>query len=436
TGDASKWDNPPYATASSFLYGPDEYIFTKTLCMFGTTIRNSSLVYNTKSLYGWSESRATFLAVRAATGKRGYVVSRSTFASSGKYAGHWLGDISSKWEDLQTSIVGIQEFNIFGIPYVGSDICGYRENTTEELCLRWQQLGAFYTFSRNHNRIDLILQDPAQWPTVAAATKKANEFRYRHLPYLYSLHYNVSLHGGTVVRPIFFEFPEDPLVYSINYQFLWGPAMMIVPVVYQGVTTVDAYLPPKSKWYSMYDSYYGVAQTNGNSTYPAPWTSLIPVFIRGGYILPRQASALTTVLARKNRFELVVALDSSNSASGEFFWDDGDSIPSDDLSTHNFCHFTFEFKADNDSGATLTIVKTKSCTDITFPYLENIEVFGYPFYPDLPKATVNGNPVALDSYDYSPFTNIVNITGKGLIDYNTGSNWALKWPNRQSFNLL
>lgn len=46
------------------------------------------------------------------------------------------------------STIGVQEFNIFGIPYVGSDICGYSENAREEMCLRWQQLGAFHSFSR------------------------------------------------------------------------------------------------------------------------------------------------------------------------------------------------------------------------------------------------------------------------------------------------
>jgi hypothetical protein len=72
----------------------------------------------------------------------------STFISSGRYAGHWLGDNSASWEHLTSSVIEAMEFNFLGITYVGSDICGFNGHPDEELCARWQQMGAFHPFSR------------------------------------------------------------------------------------------------------------------------------------------------------------------------------------------------------------------------------------------------------------------------------------------------
>ena len=102
------------------------------------------------------------------------------------------------------------QFNTFGIPYVGADICGFNEEAEEEMCQRWQELGAFYPFSRNHNVQGAKDQDPGVWgPAVAESTRKALLVRYTMLPYLYTLFYLHTTSGSTVARALWHEFPQD-----------------------------------------------------------------------------------------------------------------------------------------------------------------------------------------------------------------------------------
>ncbi|KIH58269.1 glycosyl hydrolase, family 31 [Ancylostoma duodenale] len=349
-GKDAEWDMPPFETHSG------TYLASKTLCMLAVQANGTQRFYDVKNLYGWSEARATQQALFKATGKRGAVISRSTFPSSGRFAGHWLGDNTATWDDLRSAVIGAQEFNMFGIPYIGSDICGFNGETNEELCLRWQQMGAFHPFMRNHNTEGASPQDPARWPSVTSATIKANLFRYSYLPYLFSLHFVASMNGGTVVRPLFYEYPKDQNTYDLGHQFLWGSSMLVAPVIYQNTSYVDAYLP-EDDWYSLSDSDYGQIINHGYQSLYAPWSSLVPVLVRGGSIIPRQKPNVTTEYTRRNAFELLVApgakFRATDAADGFLYWDEGDSIV-DSFETHDFYQWKFKYSS-TDQSATLTI---------------------------------------------------------------------------------
>ncbi|XGW11781.1 hypothetical protein V3C99_012895 [Haemonchus contortus] len=426
-----EWDMPPYKTHSVYKYGQGAYLATKTLCMSAVQANGKQRFYNLKNLYGWSEAMVTQQAQQKATGKRGVVISRSTFPSSGRFAGHWLGDNTAKWEDLRTSIIGAQEFNMFGIPYVGSDICGFNGEATEELCLRWQQAGAFHPFMRNHNTKGASSQDPARWSSVAAATRKANLFRYRYMPYLFSLHFAASKMGGTVVRPVFYEFPKDVETHDLGYQFLWGHSMMIVPVVYPNVSVVRAYLP-KSDWFSIYDHKYGQLMQHGYQEYPASWTSLIPVFVRGGSILPRQTPNMTTSSSRQNAFELLIAPNVSsdrNTATGFLYWDDGESVV-ESFGTHDYYHWSFEYHADN-QGAYLSVRTEHLTKSLTIPTIDTLEIFNYNYYPDFSSFKLNGKKVDIDTQNshYDNIKGILYITTKNLVNVSSGDLANLTWEH-------
>ncbi|XP_011827421.1 PREDICTED: maltase-glucoamylase, intestinal-like [Mandrillus leucophaeus] len=156
-------NRPPYMP---HLESRDRGLSSKTLCMESQQILpDGSPVqhYNVHNLYGWSQTRPTYEAMQEVTGQRGVLISRSTFPSSGRWAGHWLGDNTAAWDQLKKSIIGMMEFSLFGISYTGADICGFFQDAEYEMCVRWMQLGAFYPFSRNHNTIGTRRQDPVSW---------------------------------------------------------------------------------------------------------------------------------------------------------------------------------------------------------------------------------------------------------------------------------
>ena len=230
--DTISYNSPPYVPGSAPMV-------QKTIDMSSTQIVSGTAQphYNVHNMYGHSEMQATCTALQAVRpNARCFVISRSTFLSSSRHGGHWLGDNTATWYDLQASIAGILAMNMFGMPFVGADICGFGGNTTAELCTRWMQLGAFYPFSRNHNAIGMKSQEPYVFgDDTTRRCRFALNIRYTLLPYLYTLLANASVNGSPVVRPLFFEFPDDLTTWSTSEtQFMWGNALLVSPVLQEG----------------------------------------------------------------------------------------------------------------------------------------------------------------------------------------------------------
>ena len=122
---------------------------------------------------------------------------------------------------------------------------------------------------------------------------------------------------------IIFRFPRDNKTYSIDEQFLVGPAFLVSPVLYENKTEIEAYFPADI-WYN----YHTGEIEHGDDTIGLYKTlhadySEIPLHIRSGYIIPTQEPANTTEYSRKNTFGLIIALNNDNEATGDLFYDDG-----------------------------------------------------------------------------------------------------------------
>ncbi|XP_052104332.1 sucrase-isomaltase, intestinal-like [Mytilus californianus] len=314
---------PPYVP--HILDGHTGSLYYKTICM--DSKQNWGNHYAVHSLYGHAESIVTYKAMTTLWNKtRPFIMTRSSFAGTGKYSFKWLGDNQSQWRQIPWSIIGILEFSMFGFPMIGADICGFWYAAQYEMCLRWSQLGAFYPFARNHNAKGWPHQDPAKWGEgFTSIARRALHIRYKILPYLYTQFHLAHTTSSMVARPLVFEFPEDKQTRDVDRQFLLGPAFLVTPVLEQGKSSVEGYFP-KQRWYNYYDG-TEFAVSGQRITVDAP-LSIIPLHLRGGYILPTQQPANTTVYSRQRPMGLIVAIDEDTSARGELFWDDGESIDS------------------------------------------------------------------------------------------------------------
>lgn len=324
-------ERPPYRPGGTDLQ-------KHSLCL--TAQHTAGSEYNVHNLYSFFETIATQKALSVARlGKRSLIISRSTSVGQGHYGGHWSGDLPSTWEYMRWSIPSLIEHSMYGFSSMGSDICGFIGNTTPQLCARWSTLGAFYTFSRNHNDDKSIDQDPvALGPEVVEANKNAYKKKYSLVPYLYTLLYRAHKFGEPAIRSVPLEFhATDKKALEVEDQFMWGHGLMISPIVHENTYVKQTYLP-RGRWYETDVSAY-----NGTPKIPkvinstGEWVetknvalSNIPIFYRGGTIIPIYPAAGQTIPDTvKQPIGLEVALCAGNMAHGQLFLDDGETDDDD-----------------------------------------------------------------------------------------------------------
>uniref|UniRef100_A0A672PGP3 alpha-glucosidase n=1 Tax=Sinocyclocheilus grahami TaxID=75366 RepID=A0A672PGP3_SINGR len=399
----------------------DNLIYSKTLCMDAKHKWGNH--YDVHSLYGYSMVLATEKYVEVFKTNRSMVFTRSSFPGVGKYAGHWLGDNAANWNDIKWAIPGMLEFNLFGVPYIGADICGFFDDSPEELCRRWMQVGAFYPFSRNHNAQGYKDQDPAAYGADSLLVKTSKHYlniRYTLLPYLYTLFYKAHVNGETVLRPMMHEFYSDSKTWGVHNQFLWGAHLLITPVLDPGVENVEAYIPD-AIWYDFEKERITDRKEKVNLNLPADKLGL---HLRGGAILPAQRPDVTTTYSRCHPMRLIIALDDSNAASGELFWDDGESRVISDL-----------FLLDQD---VLTMhVTHNGYTDPNNLKFENITVMGVTGAPVsvLVSDGTTTNALTESQVNYDSTRKVLYLRNLELeLGKNYTVNWQDKYRNSRHFD--
>ena len=378
------------------------------------THANGMQEYDVHNIFGHQIINATYQGLLSVfPGKRPFIIGRSTFAGSGKWAGHWGGDNASKWAYMYFSIPQALSFSLFGIPMFGVDTCGFNGNTDMELCSRWMQLSAFFSFYRNHNVLSALPQEPFRWEAVASASRTAMHIRYTLLPYMYTLFNDAHKTGSTVMRALAWEFPNEPQLAAVDTQFLLGPNILIIPVLEPQVDTVKGVFPgviDGETWYDWYTGERVEAEAGVNTTIAAP-LGHIPVFIRGGSVLPTQEPGYTTTESRKNPWGLIIALSSDGAASGSLYVDDGESLEPSECLDISFAAQGGQLKADvqgeyKDTNA-----------------LGNVTILGVS--SAVSQVKLNGETIDQNKVTYNQTSSVLKLSG--LNDLTSGGAWQGSW---------
>ena len=192
--------------------------------------------------YGSRMTQAGHDGLTELTDKRFLLYSRASMIGGHRYGGIWTGDNESRWDHLFMNVRQMPCLNMCGFLYSGADTGGFGGNTTEELLLRWTAFSIFTPLFRNHTAIATKNQEYFRFEN-RSAFKNLIGLRYRLIPYLYSEFMISALSHDMFIKPLSFSFPYDEKARGIEDQLIVGGSLMIAPVIKEGATGRNVYIP-------------------------------------------------------------------------------------------------------------------------------------------------------------------------------------------------
>jgi len=260
--------------------------------------------------------------VTARPDQRVFLLCRSGAAGMQRFgATCWSGDINNDFATLEAQIPLGLNTGLSGVPYWGTDVGGFFHPVPEtgELYARWFQLGAFSPIFRSHGWVWREHVPWAHGEEVEAICREYAELRYRLLPYTYTLAWQAHTLGLPLMRPLVLNYPDDPRVWGLGHQFLWGDDLLVAPVTREGARAWPVYLPAGG-WYDFWSGtrYEGPV----GITLDAPLDRL-PLLVRAGAIVPMGPVVQHT--GERPLDEITLLIYPDGASSFELYEDDGRS---------------------------------------------------------------------------------------------------------------
>jgi alpha-glucosidase len=256
--------------------------------------------------------------------RRPFLISRAGAVGMHRYAQTWSGDNFTSWETLKYNIRMGTGLALSGVSNTGHDIGGFAGPAPDpELFLRWVQFGIFLPrFSIHSWNDDKTVNEPWMYPRITPAVSALIKFRARLIPCLYDLLWRSHSRFEPMIRPTFFDFPDDSHCFEENDEMMLGANLLVAAVVEPGQRARPVYLPAGADWYDFWsgESFEGGQQV----ILPAPWDRP-PLLARAGAAIPLNLAVQHFAQPADRRGFAVFPPLGEGYFADSFFEDDGES---------------------------------------------------------------------------------------------------------------
>lgn len=260
------------------------------------------------NLYPVRYNKAVAEITKRVTGDN-IIWARGAWAGSQRYPVHWGGDAENNSNAMLAELRGGLSFGLSGFSFWSHDIGGFVQQTPEELYRRWTPFGFLSSHTRSHG-------NPPKEPWLFSKSfldeyRLSAEMKYKLMPYVYAQAKHCTENGLPMVRALFVEYPDDPGVWNIEDEYMFGQDMLVAPLFQDNVYERDVYLP-KGKWIN-YQS--GEVYNSGWNHIKSGKIAAV-ILVRDGAVLPHIRLAQSTKDMDWKNLELVVYSTTNASATG------------------------------------------------------------------------------------------------------------------------
>lgn len=275
---------------------------------------------------------------------RPFILMRAGYSGSQRYGMiPWSGDVGRSWGGLKSQPEIALQMGMQGLAYMHSDLGGFAgDNVDNELYVRWLQYGVFQPVFRPHAAESVPPEIVFREPKTKVLATEAVKLRYQMLPYNYTLAFENTTDGKPMMRPLFFDEPENINMYGKSDEYLWGNELLIAPITESGQKETTIYFPNTSNWFD----FYGIKKYNAGSTEKiAVVENHLPVFVRGGGFIPMAKPMQSTKEYIGNDIDLHFWFDDSvKKSQGKMYNDDGENPKAIANGLYEILRFRSRFK--------------------------------------------------------------------------------------------